>query len=353
MERIRVEASRAYDVIIGNGILSCVGKRLSELVKGRKTCIIADETTYALFGAEVKASLLAEGFEVLSFVVAPGEESKGVTTFGEALNFLAEGHLSRADSVIALGGGVVGDLSGFVASSFLRGIQFIQIPTTLLAAVDSSVGGKTAINLPAGKNLAGAFYQPSLVLCDTDIIRNLPENIFADGMAEVIKYGAIRSIKVLELIKSGAKENLPELIAECVKIKRDVVSEDEFDTGLRQLLNFGHTPAHAIEKLSHYEISHGSAVAAGMCIMARAAEKMGMCDAGIYDEIKAMCREYSLPTEVSYNASELFSFAMSDKKRAAGYVTLVIPKTRGESILHKVPEAEMEKFFALGTEDLR
>ena len=350
MERIRVNASRAYDVVIGSGILESIGAEMSSLINGKRSVIIADDITNGIYGERVKRSICDAGFSVESFVFPHGEESKSAKTFVDILEFLAEAKLNRADSIVALGGGVVGDITGFAAASFLRGIKFVQIPTTLLAAVDSSVGGKTAINLTAGTNLAGAFYQPSLVLCDTDIMRDLPEKIFADGMAEVIKYGAIRSIKVLELIKSGAKENLPELIAECVKIKRDVVSEDEFDTGLRQLLNFGHTPAHAIEKLSHFEISHGSAVAVGMCIMAKASEKLGMCEAGIYDEIKALCREFSLPTEVSYTAEELFSFAMSDKKRSAGYVTLVVPKVRGESVLHKVPEDEMKKFFALGTE---
>ncbi len=351
MERIRVATSREYDVVIGGGILSQLGELMKPLIKGRTCAILADDTTSSLFGEAVRTSVSSAGFKTVEYIIPHGEESKSAENFIAILNFLAENKLTRSDCIVALGGGVVGDLSGFVASSFLRGIPFVQVPTTLLAAVDSSVGGKTAINLSAGKNLAGAFYQPCLCLCDTDIIKNLPEDIFADGMAEVIKYGAIKSVRVLELIKLGAYENLEEIIAECVRIKRDVVSEDEFDTGLRQLLNFGHTPAHAIEKLSGFEISHGKAVAAGMCIMARAAENMGLCDKGIAAETEELCRAFGLPTSCVFSPEAMVEVAMSDKKRGAGGITLVVPKTRGESVLRKVPDCEIIEFFASGAEE--
>ena len=348
MERVRINASRAYDVVIGLGVLDTVGDELSHLVKSRTVAIVADDVTYPLFGARTKASLESAGFYTCEYIIPHGEESKSAENYIRILEFLAERGLSRTDCLVALGGGVVGDLSGFVAASFLRGIPFVQIPTTLLAAVDSSVGGKCAINLQAGKNLAGAFYQPSVVLCDTEIIGSLPDDIFSEGMAEVIKYGAIRSEKVFGLIEDGARENLGELISECVRIKRDVVCEDEFDTGLRQLLNFGHTPAHAIERLSDFKISHGAAVAAGMCIMSRAAEKLGLCEAGISDEIEKLCKKFSLPTTAQFSAKDMFAVAMRDKKRALGKITLVIPRTRGESVLYTVSEEETEKFFALG-----
>lgn len=351
MERIRVAASREYDVLIGSGLLPLIGERMQGLIKGRRCAILADDITSSLFSDTVKKSVEAAGFKTVEYIIPHGEESKSAESFVEILNFLAEARLTRADSIIALGGGVVGDLAGFVAASFLRGIAFVQVPTTLLSAVDSSVGGKTAINLRAGKNLAGAFYQPCLVICDTDIIKSLPADIFADGMAEVIKYGAIRSEKVLELIKGGAHENLDEIIAECVKIKRDVVNEDEFDLGLRQLLNFGHTPAHAIEKLSDFKISHGSAVAAGMCIMARAAERMELCEAGIATEIETLCRKFNLPTSCGFSPEAMVEIAMSDKKRGAGGITLVVPKARGESVLRKVPDTDIVKYFASGAEE--
>lgn len=341
-------ASREYDVVIGNGVLDTLGCELSSLVSSKSVAIIADNVTFSLFGARAKKSLADAGFSVIEYVIENGESSKNAENYIKILEFLAERHLSRSDCIVALGGGVVGDLSGFVAATFLRGIALVQVPTTLLSAVDSSVGGKTAINLKSGKNLAGAFYQPNLVLCDTEIIAALPEKIFSEGMAEVIKYGAIRSERILELAGLGARENLAEIIATCVEIKRDIVVEDEFDTGLRQLLNFGHTPAHAIEKLSSFGVSHGSAVAMGMCIMARASEKLGMCDGKIYDELVSLLEKYSLPVKCGYKAVDMTRIAMNDKKRAEGKITLVIPKTRGECVLKTVSESEVETFFGLG-----
>ena len=351
MERIRVEASRFYDVVVGGNVLETTGTELVSLAKGKRCVIIADDITDSIYGAQVKRSLEGAGFAVESFVFSHGEESKSAENFIAILEFLAGKKLTRADFLVALGGGVVGDITGFVAATYLRGISFVQIPTTLLSAVDSSVGGKTAINLSAGKNLAGAFYQPSLVLCDTDIINNLPDEIFSDGMAEVIKYGALGSEKVLDLCLCGAKENLSEVISECIKIKRDIVAEDEFDTGLRSLLNLGHTPAHGIEKLSDFRISHGKAVAIGMCLMAKAAEKAGMCDKGVAEELIRLCRMYNLPTECEFTAEDLAEAAMSDKKRSGDKITLVLPERRGKSILFKADVSEVIKFFTLGTED--
>ena len=350
MERITVSASKTYDIIIEDGIIRKTGALISELKKGGKVAVIADETTSSLFGETVKTSLLSAGFEAFEFTIPAGEESKSAENYISLLNGLAENKFSRSDSLVALGGGVVGDLTGFVAATYLRGVSFIQIPTTLLSAVDSSVGGKTAINLSAGKNLAGAFFQPSLVICDTEIIKNLPDDVFADGMSEVIKYGAIRNEKIFDLIKSGAKENIEKIIGECVTIKRDIVALDEFDHGERQLLNLGHTPAHAIEKNSDFRISHGKAVAAGMVLMARAAEKLGHCESGVASEISELCEMFSLPTECEYSADEIFAVAMSDKKRANGEITLVVPKRRGESVLLKMPEDEMKSFFKAGLE---
>ncbi len=348
MERIRIDASRSYDVIIGGGVLSRLGELTAPLVRGRRCAVVADDTTHKLFGENVKELLESASFSVVDFVIPHGEESKSAENYINLLEFLAASGLTRADCIVALGGGVVGDLTGFAASSFLRGISFVQVPTTLLSAVDSSVGGKTAINLRAGKNLAGAFYQPSLVLCDTDIIKDLPEDIFSDGMAEVIKYGVLGSSQVLDLCHAGAHENLDEIIAECVRIKRDIVAQDEFDLGLRQLLNLGHTPAHSIEKLSGFKFSHGRAVAMGMCIMARAAERMGFCFPGIASEAEELCEKYSLPTECPYSARELATYAMSDKKRSAGEITLVLPAIRGKSELYRVPVDEVEGIFENG-----
>jgi 3-dehydroquinate synthase len=207
-----------------------------------------------------------------------GEKSKNSVTYINLLNFLAENHITRTDALLALGGGVVGDLTGFAAATFLRGIKFIQCPTTLLAMVDSSVGGKTAIDLECGKNLAGAFYQPSVVICDITTLDTLSEKIFYDGCAEVIKYGVIASEELFEICRDGFKDNIEEIIYRCVSIKRDIVMEDEFDTGMRQLLNFGHTIGHGIEACSKYYITHGTAVAIGMVLITKAAVKMNMCN---------------------------------------------------------------------------
>ena len=350
MERITVSATKTYDILIGEELLGKAGELIREITSCKKAAIISDSTTNRLFSAKVTASLENSGFAVSEFTIPAGEESKSAENYVRLLNSLAEEKFSRSDLIVALGGGVVGDLSGFVAATYLRGISCVQIPTTLLSAVDSSVGGKTAINLDAGKNLAGAFFQPSRVICDTSVIADLPEDVFADGMAEVIKYGAIRSEEILELVRDGAKKNLDKIICECVKIKRDIVSRDEFDTGERQLLNLGHTPAHAIEKNSNFRISHGSAVAVGMVLMARAAERKGLCENGVSNELLRLCENCSLPTVCDFSAAELAAVAMSDKKRFGDEVTLVVPKRRGESVLLKVPSGEVESFFEAGLE---
>lgn len=350
MERIRIDASKSYEVIIGGGILDHLGGLLAPLVKGKNVAVISDDVTSRLFGERAISSLEAAGFAVSEFSFKNGEDSKNAETYIKILEFLAASGLTRADTVVALGGGVVGDMSGFAAASFLRGVNFVQVPTTLLSAVDSSVGGKTAINLSAGKNLAGAFYQPSLVLCDTDIINGLPKEIFSEGMAEVIKYGAIGSEKVLELCHKGAKENISELIALCVSMKRDIVMRDEFDKGDRQLLNLGHTPAHAIEKLSNFKISHGRAVAIGMVMMARSAEETKLCEEGVSEELIALCEKYSLPTKCPFDVADMAEAAMSDKKRGAGKITLVLPEKRGKSSLFKVNDNEVGRCFGLGME---
>ncbi len=351
MERIRVAASKEYDVIIADGALAQVGAFAASCGMAGIAAIIADDITHSLFADTVKSSLLSKGFSVIEYVIKNGEKSKSGDEFLSILNFLAENGVTRSDTIFALGGGVVGDLAGFVAASYLRGVSFVQIPTTLLSAVDSSVGGKTAINLSAGKNLAGAFYQPSLVVCDGAVISELPDGVFADGMAEVIKYGAIASEELLSLLEGSARENIKEIIARCVKIKRDVVCADEFDRGIRGLLNFGHTPAHAIEKLSGFSVSHGRAVAIGMVIMSRAAERLGLCPAGISREIEALISKNGLPTECNFSARELSCVALSDKKRAGDEIALVFPEKRGKCILKKVPSGDMEAIFAAGLGD--
>ena len=263
MISIPVSASTPYRVDIAPGLLSCVGERLLQLNQTPcRVCILSDDNVYPLYGESVCASLKDAGFSVSSFVIAHGESSKCLSVYGAFLNYLAKEHFSRTDWLIALGGGVVGDLCGFSAATYLRGVRYMQIPTSLLAMVDSSVGGKTAVDLPAGKNLCGAFYPPHAVLCDVRALETLPAETFSDGMAEVIKYGILFDAELIDILsRDGTAFDRETVIARCIDHKRRVVEEDEFDRGTRQLLNFGHTPAHGIEQHSDYTITHGSAVA--------------------------------------------------------------------------------------------
>ena len=245
--------------------------------------------------------------------------------------------------IVALGGGVVGDLAGFAAASYLRGIRFIQVPTTLLAAVDSSVGGKTAIDLPAGKNLAGAFCQPSLVLCDTDTLNSLPLDIFRDGCAEVIKYGVLYDPKLFaHLEEKGLSFDREAVITRCVELKRDVVMEDEFDTGARMKLNLGHTVGHGVEAKSHFAISHGKAVAIGMAIVSRAS---ACADT---PRIVALLEQFGLPTRTDYSADDLFSYTLSDKKRSGGTVNLIIPRAIGDCAIVPTKVESLKSFIQAG-----
>ena len=342
MKTIHISASREYDVRIGRGLLDELGEQAKSVVRGCRCVVVTDSNVAPLYLARAVASLKKSGFEVGSFSFPAGEASKNGNTYLTLLNLLAERRLTRTDFLVALGGGVVGDLTGFTAATFLRGVDCIQIPTTLLACVDSSVGGKTAIDLPAGKNLVGAFYQPNLVLCDPELIESLPEAIFADGMAEVIKYGMLGSAELLtRLREKNAKEDLEYVIAKCVDMKRDVVEGDEFDTGRRQLLNLGHTFAHSIEKLSMYETSHGSAVAMGMDLITRAAVKKGFCPGECLPILEELLEKYALPLRTEYPAEALADVALSDKKRAGDTITLAVPCAVGESRLHKIGVAEL------------
>lgn len=350
MKKITVEASKTYDILIGPGLLGQTGEHVSRVIKGRFAAIVTDDIVDALYGNALAASLFTAGFSVVKYVVQHGEPSKNAENFISLLNFLAAAHLTRADCVIALGGGVVGDLAGFAASAYMRGIGFIQIPTTLLAAVDSSVGGKTAIDLSAGKNLAGTFYQPDLVLCDFTLMETLSDDVFRDGVAEVIKYGVIADETLFEMLKEPLKPQLEEIISRCVTIKRDIVSIDETEKGPRKLLNFGHTVGHAVETSSNYGISHGKAVAMGMAVLARASVKMGICDALTGERILERIKTCGLPVTTAFSAKELASAALSDKKRSGHMITLVVPEQIGQCVLRETPVSELAYIIGLGLE---
>ena len=343
MNTVTVTASKSYDILIGSGILSMLGSQIRNLNKVEKVCIVSDSNVWPLYGETVKSNLEAAGFGVISYVFPAGEESKNGITFLDLLNYLAENKLTRSDLIVALGGGVVGDLAGFAAASYLRGIRFVQVPTTLLAAVDSSVGGKTAIDLPAGKNLAGAFCQPSLVLCDIDTLQTLSDDIFRDGCAEVIKYGILYDpVLFAHLEEKGLDFDRESVITRCVELKRDVVMEDEFDTGARMKLNLGHTIGHGVEARSQFQITHGKAVAIGTAIVSRASE-CSDCD-----RILTVLEKFNLPTCTCYTADELYTYTLSDKKRSGGTVNLIIPRAIGRCDIVPTPVETLKTFIKAG-----
>lgn len=346
METVKVNASKAYDVIIGQKTVALLGRKIKDFFGDVKVCIVTDDTVASLHGEKVQGYLNEENLKNKTFVFPHGEKSKSPEVLFELLEFLAENRFSRKDVLVALGGGVTGDLTGLAAAMYMRGMHLIQIPTTLLAMVDSSVGGKTAVNLKAGKNLAGVFNQPELVLCDLQMLLTLPSEYFADGMAEVIKYGVIADKALFETVKDGdIARNLEKIVARCVSIKRNIVNEDEFDTGKRQLLNFGHTLAHSIEKMSNFEISHGSAVAMGMLIISEIAWKNGFSDERCQDEIIDALLENNLPITCPFKNSELYYAAENDKKSASGRISIIIPEKIGHCKIMNIALAELKELL--------
>jgi 3-dehydroquinate synthase len=335
-----------YNVVIGRGL--DYGKLALNAKKPCKVVIVSDDNVFPLYGDALIRSFRESGYQTSSYVLKNGEGSNNLNTVAEALGFLANEKVTRGDMLAALGGGVVGDITGFVSAIYLRGVDYIQIPTTILAAVDSSVGGKTGVDLSAGKNLAGAFHQPAAVLCDTDVFATLPRAVYADGMAEVIKHGMIAD---REMLLSLNDLPIDEICRRNVAIKARLVEEDEFDTGVRRLLNFGHTVGHAVETVSNYSVSHGSAVAIGMTVITRAGERSALTDSACLGDLTKALGRYDLPTRCDFSAKELADAALHDKKRTGWTITLVIPKKTGQVELHGVPVESLENFIAKGLDE--
>ena len=343
MTTIQVRTSKEYAVKIGPDLLSTLGAEAKQLSKANSVAIFSDSNVWPLYGDIAKKSLENAGFHAIHFVFPAGEAQKNGETYLSLLNFLAENQITRSDLIVALGGGVVGDLAGFAAATYLRGVAFIQVPTTLLAAVDSSVGGKTAIDLPAGKNLCGAFYQPKLVLCDTDTLNTLPQDIFRDGCAEVIKYGVLYDPQLFShLEETGLSFDREAVIARCVAWKRDVVTEDEFDTGSRMKLNLGHTIGHGVEAKSNFTVSHGQAVSIGMAIVARGSK------CGDAQRIQNCLTQFNLPIHTEFSAADLYACTLSDKKRSGGTVSLIIPRQIGHCDIVPTPVSELLSLIEAG-----
>lgn len=336
---ISVKATREYDIFIGRGILAGIGDMISPILGNCRLAVLTDSNVDALYGSAMMEYLASAGYDACKYVIPAGEASKCAENLLSFLNFLAQEQLTRSDAVVAFGGGVVGDLGGLSASLYLRGVKYIQVPTTLLAAVDSSVGGKTAIDIPAGKNLVGSFYQPSLVCCDTALMDSLPSDIYRDGCAEVIKYGMILDAGLYDTLHAVPFDR-EAVVARCIEIKRDVVQQDEFDNGVRGLLNFGHTFGHAIEKLSDFGVSHGEAVAKGMVIAARIAPLCGLCN--VADELLALLLQYGFDITCGYSANEIYNALLSDKKRRGGNISVILPRAIGECVLYDMPVEELK-----------
>lgn len=350
MTTIHVAASREYDIEIGRGLLDRAGERIARVTgAGRTAAVISDTNVLPLYGQRLCSSLEQAGFRVISWAFPAGEASKNLTTYGQLLHFLGENHMTRSDIIVALGGGVTGDMAGFAAATYQRGIPFIQVPTTLLAAVDSSVGGKTAIDLDTGKNQAGCFYQPWLVLCDPDTLTTLPEREYRCGCGEIIKYSVLFDADFFdELWNTPVKDQVEHVISTCVTLKRMAVMEDEFDTGARRKLNLGHSFGHAVEACSDFSIPHGCAVAIGMAIITRAAVKRGICTQEVLDRLLAILDKYDLPTQTDYPLEALYRAALSDKKISGGKMHLIVPEAIGRCRIESIPEAEIRDWMRDG-----
>ncbi len=344
MSTVHINVGSGYDVMIEKGLLSRCGEILCNVIGKCKIALVTDMNVGSLYADRVVESLENAGYEVNSFIFPAGESSKNMETLCEMLEFLAEAEMTRSDCIVALGGGVTGDMAGFAAGIYLRGIRYVQMPTTLLAAVDSSVGGKTAVDLNAGKNLAGVFIQPQVVLCDTDCLSTLTPEIFADGMAEAIKTA---------VLDGGFWENfneleISELITRCVNYKGRIVEADEKETGDRKLLNLGHTAAHAVELLSNYEITHGHAVAIGLAIMARACAALGKCTREVADSIVETLKKANLPTVSPYSAAELAKASVNDKKRSGDKISIVTVNGIGNCTFEKIDISSLKEFYGKG-----
>ena len=339
-----------YDVTIGRNLH--YGRMLSDIIGKRTVMLVSDDTVFALYGEKSVSELRECGFDVFHFVFPHGETSKNMDTVSALLEYSVDCGLTRKDIFAALGGGVVGDLTGFVAAIYQRGVDFVQFPTTLLAAIDSSVGGKTAVDLSNDKNLVGYFPPPIGVFCDLDTFETLPDEVFNDGMAEAIKYGMIYDASLMSGFENACFDTV-EMVRRCVEIKAIVVEEDEYELGIRKILNFGHTVGHAIETKSRFTIGHGSAVGIGMVMVTKAYEdKMGInteAETSMTQRLIKALTNFELPISTEYPASELAALAKADKKREGSAINAVLPVEIGKVQIKKMTMDEWIDFLSGGT----
>lgn len=349
MKIIDIGTSTSYQVLIGAGVSSSLGGYIRSLCPSAdRVALVSDDVVFPKHGERILQELRADGYHGYCCVIPHGEMSKNTSELLKVLGFLADNRFTRSDVLIALGGGVVGDLTGFAAAVYMRGIAYFQLPTTLLAAIDSSVGGKTAVDLAEGKNLIGAFWQPASVLCDLSFLETLPRGIFSDGCAEAIKTAVLFDPPLFNYL-SGTDVIDPEyVISRCVEHKRDIVTDDEYDTGSRGLLNFGHTLGHAIETCSHYSLSHGRCVAIGMAAVCRAAAQNGFCDAWLSGAVAQILQKFDLPTETAIPLADLMPVMLSDKKRSGEVFRVVVPCRVGKCELVSMDEQRFRAFMGSG-----
>lgn len=338
---------RSYNIYIGNNLLAESGAMIRRVYSGGRAAVLSDDVVWKLYGQSLSKSLTGAGIAFDTIIIPHGESSKTLANLEIILEAMAKAGMTRSNLLIAFGGGVIGDLGGFAAGVYMRGISCVQIPTTLLSQVDSSVGGKTGVNLSSGKNLAGVFWQPRLVVADTDVLETLDSREFSGGMAEIIKYGAIRSKELFERLKAhssrdGIKPILDDVIYICCDIKRDIVRRDEFDRGERMLLNFGHTLGHAIERLGGFETyTHGEAVAIGMCLAARYGERLGLTRGGAAAEIHELCGAFGLPVNTRIAPGDISPLIGLDKKASDNNLSLILLNEIGDAFIHKTDFEEL------------
>lgn len=346
--------NRTYSITIGTGLLEQVDRYVKDLFNGRKIAVISDLRVMDLYGNKVGERLKEAGFQVSKFAFEPGEKSKTLKTYGEILNFLAEEGFDREDLIVAVGGGVTGDLAGFAAATYMRGIDYVQVPTTLLAQVDSSVGGKTGIDLDKGKNLAGAFWQPKSVICDLEVLETLDEREYASGMGEVVKYGVLSGRYVLDILEKAARcqgldfQVLEELVYRCIKIKKNLVEADEQDFAIRHMLNLGHTVGHGLEAISGYELSHGQAVSVGIAVMARYMASRGVMYEGDLNHLLEIMEKVGAMADYECDLQELRQAICSDKKISGDEIQLVMPEKLGHCVLETIKLDKLEDILREG-----
>ncbi|HKL74054.1 MAG TPA: 3-dehydroquinate synthase [Clostridia bacterium] len=346
MKTIKVNASKTYDILLGNGIIDKIGTYLKEIIVCKKIVIVTDTNVNKLYGENVATKLKESGFEVFIYEFLAGEKSKNSATYLELIAFIAKNHLQRSDCLLALGGGVVGDITGFAAATYMRGIKYIQVPTTLLSIIDSSVGGKTGIDLPEGKNLLGAFYQPDRVIADTKLLTTLPYEEVKNGKGELIKYGILLGGELWELIEQCEDPLKSEkMLSLCINYKRDIVEADEHENSVRKLLNLGHTAGHAIEKLTNYVLPHGECVALGIAIIIRASLKRGDLSLTSYNKIMSVLVAENMPITTEIDEKTIIDAALNDKKRQGNELTMVVVKDIGKCVMENVPIEKLGEYF--------